>query len=301
MATLHQYYEMDFSNVIGLHVTFPFEGVNLEGVILYDFMGFFSYFACYVPSEDRKLEYFIKLVKFLKYGNTELQFSGRISLPSAKIFLGELKVEKKRDDININAKLFGDTEWVSISKLQASRRIYIYSETQLTEDQILILKEKGKKIGHDIQFRSIDYLYIRMSREKPLAFISHDSRDKEIARKIAINLQRQLCSVWYDEFSLKVGDNIRESIEKGLKECKKCVLIISHNFISNSGWTKREFESVFTREILEKRNLILPIWYNVKKEDVYNYSPNLLNKKALIWEPSKEEEICRQLYQRLID
>jgi len=54
--------------------------------------------------------------------------------------------------------------------------------------------------------------------EKVFAFISHDSEDKDIARCIAINLRKRICPVWYDEFSLKVGDNLRVSIEKGLKK-----------------------------------------------------------------------------------
>ncbi|MCY7348963.1 MAG: toll/interleukin-1 receptor domain-containing protein, partial [Pyrinomonadaceae bacterium] len=98
-----------------------------------------------------------------------------------------------------------------------------------------------------------------------------------VARKIAINLEKMLCPVWYDEFSMKVGDNLRESIEKGLKECKKCILVLSPNFLLNNGWTKKEFDSIFTREILEEQKLVLQIWYQVTKQMVYEYSPSLLN------------------------
>ena len=45
----------------------------------------------------------------------------------------------------------------------------------------------------------------------------------------------------------------------------------------NRGWTKKEFDSIFTREILEQRNLVLPVWYQVTKDLVYDYSPSLLN------------------------
>jgi len=82
---------------------------------------------------------------------------------------------------------------------------------------------------------------------------------------------------------LKIGDHLRESIEKGIKEAKKCILIITPNFLSNSGWTKVEFNSIFTREILFQQQIVLPIWYKVSKFDVYDYSPNLANKVALVW------------------
>ena len=152
-----------------------------------------------------------------------------------------------------------------------------------------------------MQFRSLNFRDIRSKQEKQLGFISHDSSDKEnIAKPIAIGLQKFQCPVWYDEFSLKVGNNLRTTIEKGLKECKKCVLILSPSFFSNNGWTKTEFDSIFTRQILKETNLILPVWYNVTKHDVYNYSPNLLNIKGLDWNSLGNDEVIRQLH-RAID
>jgi len=105
-----------------------------------------------------------------------------------------------------------------------------------------------------------------------LAFISHDSRDKEMfVRELAYELIKNHCMVWYDEFSLKVGDSLRVSIEKGLQEAKKCILVLSPNFLSNEGWGLAEFDSIFSREILEKKNVILPVWLNVTVKDVYKY------------------------------
>lgn len=95
---------------------------------------------------------------------------------------------------------------------------------------------------------------------------------------------------------MKLGDNLRESIERGIKECKKCVLILSKSFLSNRGWGKKEFESIFTREILEDSRLVLPIWCGITKQDVYDYSPSLLNVKGIDWNSLGEEEVCRQIY-----
>ena len=78
-----------------------------------------------------------------------------------------------------------------------------------------------------------------------------------------------MCPVWYDEFALRIGDNLRDSIERGLKECRKCVLVLSPNFLTNGGWTKKEFDLIFTREILEAQQLVLPVWHGVRKEQVY--------------------------------
>jgi hypothetical protein len=183
----------------------------------------------------------------------------------------------------------------------ASRRIFVHSETDLCSEDLRKLKVKAKEFGHDLQFRAEKFRMEKSMYEHPLAFISHDSRDKdEVAKKIAIKLQSMRCPVWYDDFALKIGDNLRDSIEKGLKECKKCILILSPHFLSNNGWTKREFDSIFTREILEESNLVLPVWYGVTKKDVYEYSPSLLNVKGTVWETTGAEEVCRQLYNAIM-
>jgi hypothetical protein len=95
-------------------------------------------------------------------------------------------------------------------------------------------------LGHSLTFRSTEYVADRNKRERPRAFIAHDSRDKtEIAQPLAIELAKLMCPVWYDEFTLRVGDSLRESIESGLRECPKCILVLTPNFLSNEGWSKR--------------------------------------------------------------
>jgi hypothetical protein len=57
--------------------------------------------------------------------------------------------------------------------------------------------------------------------------------------------------------------------------------VLSPNFLSNSGWSKAEFDSTYIREIVEKQNVILPIWLDLTQEDVYRYSPRLADKVGL--------------------
>lgn len=142
-----------------------------------------------------------------------------------------------------------------------------------------------------------------MELEKPLAFISHDSRDKKnVAEPIAIGLQKHLCPVWYDEYSLKVGDKLRESIEKGIKEVRKCVLILSRNFLNNEGWTKAEFNSIFARELIETSIVILPVWVDVDKKEIYEYCPSLVERFALKWsnEENNQNDVIRNLLKAII-
>ena len=173
-------------------------------------------------------------------------------------------------------------------------RVYVYHDGYLDKKELEDLNALAKKSNLYIIGRDLNYARYINEIQKPLAFISHDSRDKElIVKPIIDELGNRLCPVWYDEYSLEVGSSLRESIEKGLKECKKCILILSPNFLSNNGWTKVEFNSIFTREILETTNLILPVWCGVKKEDIYDYSPSLLNRVGLDWNKGIENVVIK--------
>jgi hypothetical protein len=90
-----------------------------------------------------------------------------------------------------------------------------------------------------------------------------------------------MCPVWYDEYSLKVGDSLRQKIESGLKDAKKCIVVLSPNFLANGGWGRAEFDSIFTREILEQSNVVLPVWHNVTAQEVFEYSPRLADRLGL--------------------
>jgi hypothetical protein len=178
------------------------------------------------------------------------------------------------------------------TELRFSGRVFLYLEDMPTAEQFAQVEELGKQTGIDLVVRTPASAQERSRFEKPLAFICHDWRDKaDIARPIAAELIRRRCPVWYDEYSLKVGASLRANVEKGLKECKKCVLVLSPNFLSNTGWTKTEFDSIFTRQILEGSNLVLPVWCGVSKQQIYEYSPSLLDRLGVSWDEGLEVDV----------
>ena len=57
-------------------------------------------------------------------------------------------------------------------------------------------------------------------------FISHATEDKaEVASPLAEALQAKGFSVWYDEYTLVLGDNLRRSIEHGLAQSRMALLL----------------------------------------------------------------------------
>lgn len=188
----------------------------------------------------------------------------------------------------------------SSTDLVFSGRIFLYSQVGLPATDLEGLHKRAKELGIALIFRGPKYVEERSAMEKPLVFICHDGNDKDdVAQPIAIELSKMMCPVWFDQFSLKVGDSLRISIEKGLKECKKCIVILSPHFLSNNGWTKAEFDSIYTREILEKGNVILPVWHNVTAKEVYDYCPRLADKFAVSSTLDKKE-VARQLYKAIM-
>lgn len=78
-----------------------------------------------------------------------------------------------------------------------------------------------------------------------------------------------------------------------------CIFVLTPNFLAKDGWPKREYEIIFTRELVEEKRLILPLWAGVSRDDVYEYSPILADRVAVNWELG-EEEVCRRLFNKLV-
>ena len=188
---------------------------------------------------------------------------------------------------------------IDARELVFTGRIYLYSERPVSDADKAQLRSEAGTLGHKLTFRSVEYRNERNKWEKPLAFICHDSRDKnDMAEPLALQLLKLMCPVWYDQYSLRVGDSLRNSIETGLRECPKCVLLLTPNFLSNGGWSKREYDSIFTREFVERQSVILPVWHNVSVDDVYRYSPILADRVAVQWSRGVEE-VARKLLQAI--
>lgn len=111
-------------------------------------------------------------------------------------------------------------------------------------------------------------------------FISHASEDKDaIVRPLVTILERLSVRVWYDEFSLQLGDSLTASIDKGLIKSKYGLVVLSKAFLSKK-WPEYEYRSLMAREI-DGEQVVLPLWYDVTKDDVKAFSLYLADIKAL--------------------
>lgn len=134
------------------------------------------------------------------------------------------------------------------------------------------------------------------SNEEYDVFISHAFEDKEdFVDEFVSELREQGLKVWYDTDKLKWGDSMREKIDKGLSKSRYGVVILSPNYISeNKYWTKAELNGLFQVETINGKT-ILPIWHNLTKKQVTEYSPIIADRKAMTTASMTAKEIAVEL------
>jgi len=125
-------------------------------------------------------------------------------------------------------------------------------------------------------------------------FISHASEDKnEIVRPLANELLSHGLKVWYDEFELKIGDSLRRKIDKGLANSRFGIVVLSRKFIQK-GWTNYELDGIVSKSISGEQ-VILPIWHEITKQEVLDFSPSLADKVARNTSSFTIEEIAQEI------
>jgi len=228
--------------------------------------------------------------------------TGTFTLPLARHLLDNLSVALDRANNNVSAHVshpISDPEGIIVGDQPFSGRVYMYIDEYVDHSVRFELTEYGLENGVRLKLRDRQHSDFCTENETPWAFISHDSRDKDdVARLLAEKLSSMLCPVWYDEYSIGVGDSLRESIDKGIRDAKKCIVILSRNFFSNQGWTKAEFNAAMGKHVVSGGAVILPIWHGVSREEVFEYSPMLADVVGL---PSTLgiDEMARQLFRKL--
>ncbi|SHL77103.1 TIR domain-containing protein [Hymenobacter psychrotolerans] len=125
-------------------------------------------------------------------------------------------------------------------------------------------------------------------------FISHASEDKEeFVRPLAEKLTASGIEVWYDEYSMRIGDSLRRKIDEGLKSSRFGLVILSSNFFKKN-WPQHELDGLVARE-MRGTKVILPIWHKVTRDEVVAQSPTLADKVALNSSIHSLDDIVKEL------
>ena len=112
-------------------------------------------------------------------------------------------------------------------------------------------------------------------------FISHAFEDKaDFVEALAQALSAEKdFKVWYDEYELRLGDRLLDSISRGLHECDYGIVVFSQSFFKKK-WTSFELDGLFAKETAE-RKVILPIWHRITREEILGVYPPLADRFAV--------------------
>lgn len=125
-------------------------------------------------------------------------------------------------------------------------------------------------------------------------FISHASEDKDaIVRPLAEVLTERGLVVWYDEFTLRIGDSLRRKIDAGIARSRFGIVVLSQAFFAKS-WPQYELDGLVTMAV-SGRQVLLPLWHEVSKDQVVSFSPSLADKVALRTADSTIVEIADEI------
>lgn len=102
-------------------------------------------------------------------------------------------------------------------------------------------------------------------------FICHASEDKNFVDQLASALEKDGIFVWYDSFQIGWGDDLRPAIDNGLKNSRFGIVVFSKAFLGKKKWTEYELSGLFSKEKIGKK-VILPIWHDITRDDVAEYS-----------------------------
>jgi hypothetical protein len=126
-------------------------------------------------------------------------------------------------------------------------------------------------------------------------FICHASEDKEaIAKPLAEILTSLGFTVWYDQFTLRLGDSLLSSISRGLSESQYGIVILSPSFFSKK-WPQFELNGLFAKEIAGDKT-ILPVWHQITLQEILEHSPILADKVGV-----KTTEGLTEVVKRIVD
>lgn len=112
-------------------------------------------------------------------------------------------------------------------------------------------------------------------------FLSHASEDKEeIARPLADALTARGVTVWFDELNIRVGQSIRREIERGIRDARFGLVIVSQNFMAKQ-WTQTELDALWGKKLAARDDSLLPVWHKVTYDEVQQGLPLLAGLRAL--------------------
>jgi hypothetical protein len=89
-------------------------------------------------------------------------------------------------------------------------------------------------------------------------FLSHSSDDKDLARRLAGDLQSANVDVWLDQWEIRVGEKFAQSIQQGLDQVEFVIVLLTRASVA-SKWVNREWRRKVQHEAQIKCIAVVPV------------------------------------------
>lgn len=89
----------------------------------------------------------------------------------------------------------------------------------------------------------------------PKAFLSYARENRELAERIARELQGKGIDTWWDEWEISAGGSLRQKIDEGLRHCTHFIVLLTEESIAKA-WVNQEMDAALVRKLQSQCSFI---------------------------------------------
>jgi hypothetical protein len=89
-------------------------------------------------------------------------------------------------------------------------------------------------------------------------FISHSSKDKQLATGLSVDLANRGYDPWLDTWKIRAGESIPAKVGNGIKDCDFMIVVLSKNSVA-SNWVEREWQAKYWSEVSKGNVQVIPV------------------------------------------
>jgi len=126
------------------------------------------------------------------------------------------------------------------------------------------LRVKIGEVEVDLSARDVNASIERLEaaageiKQHPRVFLSYAGADREFAKRLVADLERQGIRVWFPDREIAVGDSLPKRIGDAMNSSQWVAVILSPDAL-NSKWLQTELKLALREESRRDRPLILPV------------------------------------------